>query len=169
LKRPGVPLIAIANDVLLSAGSVRTNLPLSPSREASSTQSPQPRLLDLIDNLLRLHLKKNLTQPLVASGCQVVAYVLGIYLAATPQNDSLLLAVEGYLAIIRHRLARDRLTIKKALYRLPLSQKRLNNFRGIVWLSPAVKYAIRFQRYKRALLTETMATGPLDLNFSLQS
>ena len=57
-KRAGVALVAVADDVLDFVMGLAGGLPLVAGGEASATPAAQARLLHLVDNLLRLHLKQ---------------------------------------------------------------------------------------------------------------
>ncbi|MBA7587716.1 hypothetical protein ES708_29751 [subsurface metagenome] len=61
-KSPGVALVGVANHVFLVARRLVAKLPLLAGGKAGPSPPPQTGALDLVDNLLRTHLRQYLAQ-----------------------------------------------------------------------------------------------------------
>jgi hypothetical protein len=111
-KGTRVTFISIAYHILLCARSLATELPFHASGEASTTPASQARTLDLINDLLRSHLKQGFAQGLIATDSNIVLNPLRVNMTAIAQNKPLLFLVEGYIPVIGHWLAANRVSIK---------------------------------------------------------
>ncbi|MBA7664544.1 hypothetical protein ES703_72605 [subsurface metagenome] len=79
------------------------------------------------------------------------------------QDNSSLLFIEFNIRVAWHSLAGDRVTVEKALHRLPIPEVRGYNISRILWLHMGIEDAIRLDDNIWALLAEAMTPGKIDL------
>ena len=93
----GISFVGVADDILLVARGVATELPLAAGRKAGATAPAEAGPLDLFNDLFGSHFQKSFLQGAVAVGGDVVVDLLGVNVSTVAQNDTLLLFVEIHL------------------------------------------------------------------------
>src|SRR5208283_3736642 len=95
--RAGIPLVRVADDVLLVGLGLGHEFPLIPCEISCAAASTQLGSLDLLEDVLRPSIDQDLVQGLIASHGDVFFDVIGIDEPAIPQNDFLLSLEKGYV------------------------------------------------------------------------
>ena len=170
----GIALIGVADDDrfhVTRLGGVAAGLPFDAGWESAAAAAPQPRALDLGDDLLRAHLGDRLHQGGIAVDSDVIVDPLRIDDAAVAEHNQLLLGKEGnvlqcrYLALFL--ISRRR--IHEVFDRPSLQQVLLDQEGGRLLIDAAVKDAVRLHDHDGTLSTESLATGSDHLDFAPQS
>ncbi len=86
-ESPRVSFIGIAYYIFNGAGRIVAELPFHPCGEACAAPAAQSRFLNLIDDLLGLHLQR-FDKAFVTAVSDIVVYVCGVYIPAVAQNDT---------------------------------------------------------------------------------
>ena len=159
----GVALVGVTDHVLLALGLLHGELPLHAGGEAGAAAAAETRLEHLVDDLLGRHLEENLLESLVAVAGDVVIDLLGIDDAAVPQNDAVLLLVEGNVGVGDELLSligivaetRDDATLNEVLG---------DDFLNVLGLDLNVERTLRKNLDERTLFAETETSGNDYLN-----
>ncbi len=167
-ERAGVALVAVADDVLDVALGLAGGLPLVAGGEAPAAPAAQPRLLDLVDDLLGLHLEEHLGQGGVAADRDVVLYRGGIDLVVGIKKEPLLLLVERNVRFLLEHLFGVGIGVQE-----PRDGSAFDNGLGddlghILDLDALVENALRVDGEECAPFAESGAAGRPDIDAVLE-
>ncbi len=164
-----VALVGVADDVLLVAGGLLGQVPLHPGREARAAAAAQAGGLELLDDLVGLHLEEGLLEAGIAVARDVLVDVLGVDHAAVAQDDAELLLVELDVLDL-HRVRRlGVLLVQEALDLAALHDLLGDDLLGVLRLDLDVKGFGGEDLDDRALLAEAEASGLDDLDLVLDA
>ena len=163
----GVALVCITYNVFLACGLVGGELPLSSRREACAATTAETGREDCIYNLLRLHLRKNLAERLIAVRADIFVNAFGVDYAAVAESNAVLLFIELRIGegVNRFGYAFVRFLVKKSFNKSSLEEMLLNDFFDIVNLDVRIECAFGIDNHDRTVCakSETTRLNYLDL------
>ena len=159
-----VPLVGIADHVLLMARLFAAELPLEAGREARPASAAQPGLLHGLDDVRRRHGVERLCERGVAAVKDVVVKGGRVEVAVLGQDHARLLRVERDLLLVHDPLPTGRVHVKKTLHDAVIPDGLLYQFVGVFRLHANVEDVLRADDDHRPLRAEAVATRHLDLN-----
>ena len=159
----GVALVGVTDHVLLALGLLHGELPLHTGGEAGAAAAAETRLEHLVDDLLGRHLEENLLESLIAVAGDVVIDLLGIDNAAVPQNDAVLLLIEGNIGVGDELLGLIGI-VTETRDDTALNEVLGDDFLNVLGLDLNVERTLRKNLDERTLFAETETSGNDYLN-----
>ncbi|MBA7626499.1 hypothetical protein ES703_33950 [subsurface metagenome] len=164
----GVALVGVADDVFNLTFSLAARLPLPAGREAAAAPAPQPRLLDLFDNLLRGHLEEGFSQGGVAADGDIVFNIRRVNRAVSAEDIPCLLLVEGDVGLVGDGFAGRRVDVEQALDDPARHDGLVDNLLDVLGLDLLVENLLGFDDHQGASFAEAVAARFLERDLYLE-
>ena len=161
----GIAFVGVAQDIFDVARRGGGELPFHSRGETGAAAAAQTRIEDLLDDLLRRHLRQGLGHAGVTVPGDVLIDLLGIDEAPVAQHPQILQGEEGDLLHRGDELRRDGFPVEQPLQNASLDQMFLHQFGNILGFDHHVDDAFRVDDHDRSHGAETVAAGLHQLDF----
>ncbi len=169
----GVAFVSVTADILLVCCVSCCEAPLETGGESAAATTAKTGILDNLDNFLRSHFGKNLTESLITVHSDVLIDYLGVDKTAVTKSNSLLCAVE--VGVVKRGMSACSLcllfnlsgnvSINKTLNDTALKEMLLNDCFNVFNGNIAVEYAFGVYNNNGTENTKTEAAGLNELYF----
>ena len=149
-KCAGVALVAVADDVLLVALDVESELPLAAGGESAAAAAAKTGGEDLVDDFLAGHAESAL-KALEGAHSERFVYILGVDNAAAVKSNAALLFIEVDIVLLGDLGGRAGLDVKQTLDDLAADDILLDDLLDVLDMYEAVKGILGIYLYEGAL------------------
>ena len=166
-ERSGVTLVGVTYNVLCVVNLICRKLPLSACGEASASASAKSACENEVNNVLGLHVGKNLTKSLIAVCSDIFINIFGVYNTAVSERNALLLLIEscvGKSNCIACMILAN-IIVNESFNDSTLKEMLLNDFGNILSLNTAIESTLGVNDHNRAECAKTEASCLNDLDF----
>ena len=161
MKAPGSPSSALQTRYFGEPVGLAAEAPLDPGQEARAAAPAQAGLADLVDDLLRGHLRQGLGRRRVAVARDVVLEVDGVEDPVEAEHLTLLPAVERQIVVVRDPGAGDGILVEQPLDRLAVQHGPLEDLGHVLGSHAGAEHLLGKRHDDRPLLAEPVTAGGL--------
>jgi hypothetical protein len=164
----GVPLVGVADDVFFISLGFSRESPLVARREPRPAPSPQRRVHDFLDDLVRGHRGKRLAKSAITADGEVILEARWVDHAVSAEDEPALLQVEGHFLLVLYFLARIRILVQQILENPVVHHRLVKNPAHVLQLDLLVEETIRLNHDDRPALAETVASRGPQVDLALE-
>ncbi len=160
-----IPLISVDNDIFRFAGSVARGFPLPAGGKSAAAAAAQVGLFHFVEHRFGRHFGKSLRQRAVSADGDVVQDAGGVDPDVVPEQDALLVPVEGDVLQALDALAGSFIEVQEVADRTFTRAEPVDDGRRVLRLHFGIAGVGGVDHHQRGAFAETVAPGPADADF----